>query len=272
MTLLKDDELQAMLVTGRQVINVPAPRDWDGRESPVQPASFDLHVGDIHIPRTRADERGGLTRPLHDYSLEPGETVVVTTAEILQLNGDITGFGFPPSHVSFRGILMTNPGHIDPGYAGPPRFAVINMGSEAYPLRQGDVIVTVLFVRLTAAARRDWRARNNGQPAAGLIQEDLDRLSRDFLNINERAREIASNAVKSAAFVGPIWAAVIVAALALLGSTLTAFGPLGWKDQVAEVRREVAEIRKSVEVEQLKGKIDQLEKAVQRLQPAGPKR
>lgn len=286
MTLLKDNELQATLVDGAQVLNVPAPPGgpnggWDHKDSSVQPASLDLHVGHIYNPQAQPDESGGLNRPRSGYSLKPGETVVVTTAETLALGADIAGFGFPPSHVSFQGILMTNPGHIDPGYRGRLRFAVINMGSGQYSIRTGDVIMTVLFERLSAAARRDYAARHQNQPAPDLNQEDLDRLSRDFLSIDDRAGAIATNTIKSAALVVPIRVAVITAALALFGTVLSTFGTLSWKEPLAKLEGrigaaklegKVEAISKSIEVEQLKSRVDILERTIQKLQgrPAQP--
>ena len=61
MTLLKDNELQETLVDGAQVLNVPLPPGgpnggWDHKDSPIQPASLDLHVGHIYNPRTEAAE------------------------------------------------------------------------------------------------------------------------------------------------------------------------------------------------------------------------
>ena len=155
------------------------------------------------------------------------------------------------------------------------------MGSHTYSIRGGDVIVTVLFERLSAAARRDWLARHQNQPAGELTQDDLDRLSRDFLSIDDRATEIAANAIKSAALVVPIWAAVIAAGLALLGTVLSAFGTLSWKEPLAKLEGrvdaarlegKVEAISKSVDVEQLKGRIDLLEKTIQKLQPGPPRR
>src|SRR5438093_4661256 len=232
MRLLKDDELHAALVVGGQLINIPAPRDWDERDSPVQPASIDLHVGDIHLPQKQQNEAGGLRRPLAQHPLSPGETVIVTTAEEMRLASNIAGFGFPPSHVSFQGILMTNPGHIDPGYAGRLRFAVINMGSHIFSLRRGDAIVTVLFVQLAGPARRDWLARHDGAPAPGLVQDDLDRLSADFLDIDTRARAIAKNAVTTAALRGPIVSSISSAIIASIVAIAIAFFSPSWKDPI----------------------------------------
>jgi len=151
--LLKDDELVGYVSGTKPLITgVPQPANWYGDDSPIQPSSIDLHIGDIFLPGVKKDDPGGVFRPKTEHILGPGRTAVVLTQEEFQLPGDIAGIGFPPSHVSFQGILMTNPGHVDPGYAGPMRFTVINMGSQDYILRRGDEIVTMLLIELSGSA------------------------------------------------------------------------------------------------------------------------
>jgi hypothetical protein len=85
---------------------------------------------------------------------------------------------------------MTNPGHMDPGYHGTMRFTVINMGQEAHPLSQGKEIVTVLFFRLERPAEKDWSARG-GIRSSGVSGNTLSKLSRDFVDVDRRAADIA---------------------------------------------------------------------------------
>jgi dCTP deaminase len=84
---------------------------------------------------------------------------------------------------------MTNSGHVDPGYAGPMRFTVINMGSQDYILGQGDEIMAMLLIELSSSAHRDWLMRHGGNPAGPPTQDDSDRLSADFLDIDRRVTE-----------------------------------------------------------------------------------
>ena len=65
-------------------------------------------------------------------------------------------YGFPPSHLSAGGLLMTNPRHIDPGYVGKLRFTVINMSAQTVTLRQGDAIVTLIIHRLENVVECDF--------------------------------------------------------------------------------------------------------------------
>src|ERR1700687_808821 len=119
------------------------------KNSPVQPSSIDLHIGSIFIPGTQLGDDGCEAKPLHRHTLGPGQTALVTTLEILDLPNNIAAIGFPPSRISAQGLLMTNPGHIDPGYKGPMHFTVINMGRQEFSLRRSGMIVTVLFFEMS---------------------------------------------------------------------------------------------------------------------------
>jgi deoxycytidine triphosphate deaminase len=262
MDLLRDEELLSDVARRNQVSNVPEPVDWNGKNSPIQPTSLDLHVGDIYLPQKPPNKPGGKDNSLASYILRPGETAIVMTAEELKLNPDISAFGFSPSRVAFKGILLTNPGHIDPGFQGRVRLAVINMGRENHCIRSGDVIFTVLFVKLRKPVVSDWYARN-GAPLGPINQSDIDALSADFLDVDERARVIAEKAVSRAEirvkYIAPLITALIAAA--------ASFG-FAWLQPLNELKQKVAQLESKVDVESLKYRIERLEERVPRASPA----
>ena len=197
MSLLRDEELIASIVVPPPAIpliqDLELPADPYSKDSPIQGASVDLHIGGIYLPGKRTGSAGAADVPKSDHSLQTGETAVVATKETLHLPPDVGAFGFPPSRVSFRGLLMTNPGHVDPGYDGIMRFTVINMAREAYTLNRGDRIVTLLFFRMARASHASWRQRNpnaNDQPSP-ITQTAINRLAHDFVNVESRAKKIA---------------------------------------------------------------------------------
>jgi dCTP deaminase len=98
----------------------------------IQPASIDLHVGMIHLPGRDEDAPGGSRKALTRHTLGQGETAVIITTETLRLPRAIGGIVFPPNSLAFQGLLITNPGHIDAGYYGTLRFAVINMARKEF--------------------------------------------------------------------------------------------------------------------------------------------
>lgn len=164
------------------------------RVANTQAASIDFHIGQILLPDSRESAsrriRSDGPRRKEEHSLSQGETAVIVTSEAFNLPGDIAAITFPPSHVAFRGLLVTNPGHIDPGYSGPMRFTAINMAKEPFLLRTGDDIATVVFMRMNEPATRDWGERNPGRSVA-VDSESVDRLSSDFLDVEARAKEVA---------------------------------------------------------------------------------
>lgn len=263
MKLLKDDELRGViraggLVEDDELMNAANQPTWNDKRSPIQPASLDLHIGQIFIPGTPADQRGGADNPeTSRHSLMPGETAIVTTRERLKLPSDIAGFGFPPSHVSIDGILMTNPGHVDPGYHGRMRFTLIHMGKKPYELRSGDPVVTVLFVKLSGDVDADYAMRRQGHLPDLPPRDTLTQLSRDFLDITERATGIADNAVLRAQVVvkeleaklnhdAAIRNAWIVGGLAVVAAIAGAI--ITWKRPASQES-----------VQQLQSKVDQLQ-------------
>ncbi|MBZ5705711.1 MAG: hypothetical protein LAN63_10180, partial [Acidobacteriia bacterium] len=95
--------------------------------------------------------------------------------------------------------------HVDPGYDGPMHLTVINMSRDSIELRLRDAIVTVLFFKLDGAVVADYRKRNTGVAP----DPDVNRLSRDFLNVSNRAMKIAKHEVKRATLVAGLLAAVV---------------------------------------------------------------
>lgn len=225
MGLLKDSEIVPLVERATPIIkNVDKPSDWYTSKSPVQPSSIDLHIGKIFLPIPKKFSIDSLISKIgflinrkaeakevefiERHALKHGETVVVETKEEFDLTGDIGGFGFPPSRVSRKGILMTNPGHIDPGFRGKITFTVINMAKESYILASGDEIFTVLLFSLNGKPESDWKSRKEkeGSSSSQMYpnQKELSMLSPDFMDINQRAENIAKREIHRASF-GLAW-------------------------------------------------------------------
>jgi dCTP deaminase len=230
MSLLRDHDLIAN-ITGNQetryVEGVELPTDQYSKDSPVQASSIDLHIGQIFIPGTKKDEEGGEKNPKSGHWLQTGETAVVTTKEILHFPANLAGFGFPPSRVSFKGLLMTNPGHVDPGYQGVMRFTVINMAKEAYHLGSGDRIVRLLLFKMDRDADSDWRKRNP-EGSHPPTQAEINLLSKDFVNVERRAKRIAKEQ-------GVKTGLIITAVLGLVGLLLQAH--LFYRQDVEDLKK-----------------------------------
>jgi dCTP deaminase len=222
--LLRDEEIYKLLQGNPPLVtNVTIDALDYTADSWVQSASLDLHVGNIYVPETDPETFGGTNNPKDNHVLEAGHTAVIVTNEILDLPNDIAAIGFPPSHISARGVLTTNPGHVDAGYNGPLSLTIINMGRTPFEIRRGDLMITLLFFRMSGPAHASYRVRVGHQQQRPAVSEDrMSRLSRDFLQVEARAERVARNEESKTRR----WAVVVpalVAALALAGTLGAAY-------------------------------------------------
>jgi len=204
-------------------LELGAEPDFD-RYSQIQPASLDLTVGRVFIPGAKPGKPGSATKPITESVLKPGCTAVVYTHETIQMPPFLCGLCFPPDHMSSFGILMTNPGHVDPGFVGKLRFTLINMSEEDFILRPGKRIATLMLLRVEGDSARDyaqrWGAQVEDEEFETRLQELLRRLTQDFLSVQERAHDEAKRVV-SRVGVG-LGLTTILATLAL------SFAAIGW--------------------------------------------
>jgi dCTP deaminase len=214
---LRDEDIKELIAAKAIENTADFTSDEDGNKSPIQPCSFDVSIGKIYVPGIAPEELGGINKPIKTHTLGPGETVIVETAEVFHLPPNIGSFGFPPTSVSNVGVLITNLGHVDPGYDGTIRFTLVNMGKKAYSLKVRDVIHTMLFFKLAAVPTKCFRERNpsisKDDGIQGINAELLSSLNTDFLNVDERAKSAATIAVNTKI---PRWTLVGAIATALI--------------------------------------------------------
>ena len=222
---------------------------------------MDLHIGAILLPGVGEDEPGGVTQPKEDHTLRFGHTAVITSQEQLNLPNHIAALGFPPARLSFRGLLMTNPGHVDPGYVGLMRFTVMNVGREDITLRRGDPIVTLLFFRLNGDTRTGYAQRNGlVGPIPGPTQNEVNHLSLDFLDVSSRADAAATKAVANAEFRAKFWGILVpgvTAVATIIGALVVGFVSV-WQP-LNSVRTDVDGIKKVLDLRETKSRLDKLE-------------
>ena len=269
MPLLKDDELLP-LVTGNNpiVTGLPPPPTlphppgtiptdpWYGRDSAIQASSIDLHIGEILVPNDK-EASGKVSKPKEELALKLGQTVVIVSLEQVKLPKNIAAFGFPPARLSFRGLLMTNPGHVDPGFWGPLKFTVMNIGKEDIALRKGDPIVTLLFFQLNSDVRAGFAERYNlTQPSPRPTQDKVNALSFDFLDIDARAVKAAATAeykLKLWGTVIPAWGAIATIISALV------IGFFGLWQPANQTKAELEQIKKVLDLKETKSRLDRFE-------------
>jgi len=175
---------------------------WASKDSPVQPASLDLHVGYIYVPGTEPDHLGAENRGATCFTIAPGHSVIVSTYEKLTIPSHLGGIVFPPSALSSKGILVANIGHIDPGFSGQLRFTIINMGGKEFPLERGrDTVATLLLFNLDKPCESSWGSRRPSAVTKGEpTRDELDSLSKDFADMEARISQVTKKTVNRMQF------------------------------------------------------------------------
>jgi len=253
--MLCDKELVSLVDAGA-IGGLIMPPDRFSFDSPVQPASVDLHIGGIYLPRAVADEGGGENHPLTEHLLKTGETVLIRTEEVLKLPSGVGGLAFPPSSFAVKALLVTNAGHVDPEYSGPLRFTVINMGHEPQKLEAGDRVGTLVLFKTAALPQRGWTARSGG-PGRNPNTEDLRYLARDFAEVGQRATQITQNLIHRWEFRLAAWLTGLTLFVALVG----VYSPyMRLENKVSSIQEEVTHSRETDE------KLGALNREVQQLQ------
>jgi dCTP deaminase len=200
MRILIDEELRVLVENDSTPLVTPKPKqqNWFDRDSPIQPSSLDFHVGKMFVPGNPPGADGAPLSIGERFILNAGQTIVIRTEEEICLPSALAGFGFPPSRLSSQGILMTNPGHLDPGYKGHLHLTAINMGRASFEIRKGDPIVTLVLFQLNERPKADFVDRYGAVSPSAVTQAHINNLSPDFANVQERAESIANRAVEKA--------------------------------------------------------------------------
>jgi dCTP deaminase len=273
--ILNDSDIVAQIGKGLIPSGLTQPVNWYAKDSPVQPASLDLSVGRVFPPCKEDQNKPHPPEGETQYILKPGRTAIVLTREELKMPGDLIAIGFPPSSVSVKGILMTNPGQVDPGYEGRLRFTVINMGRKDFVLREGDIIVSLIVMKMANSAQANWLTRHSGKPGGPVTWKDLNRISSDFLDVDARTSKIAKEEVdKADVKIKRLQTWVPIGGiLVLILNGLFSLVQASWKEPLQKVQQDVAVLKSEKNVDQLSKQVQELQAQIKTLQqkmPANP--
>ncbi|XDZ50782.1 hypothetical protein AB8Q18_11370 [Neisseriaceae bacterium CLB008] len=149
----------------------------------IQEASIDLTINRIYSFRND----NGVTY----HRMKPGETLIIEVREVMKLDCSIAGIVFPPNSLSKFGILMTNPGHIDPGFEGKITIYLVNMGCCEHVFNEGDKVATLLLFNTTKKCNEysnkiiDYEVPVN--------KKQLEQIGTDFAGLKERIPKLIRN-------------------------------------------------------------------------------
>lgn len=162
--ILSDATLKRMIDAGELVVD-PI------RESSIQPASIDCHLGshflvvedrqmhtidmDSEIIYREIDEEF-ITIPPHSFLL-------ATTQEYIKLPDNLVAFVEGRSSIGRIGLFIENAGWVDPGFEGQITLELFNANSLPIRLQAGRRVCQLVFCEMDQAARNPYRGKYQGQ-------------------------------------------------------------------------------------------------------------
>jgi dCTP deaminase len=165
MTVLSDQDVRARLKARSKGIGIKPCKD-----SQVQPASVDLTLANEFsvFPQPHFDSRfesefvidmeDAKKVPVkrfvsNEWHLEPGELVLCSTAEYVEIPSDIQAQVHGESSLGRLGLLVhATAGFIDPGFKGNITLEMYNLNKRSIVLRAGKSICQLSFALLSSPA------------------------------------------------------------------------------------------------------------------------
>lgn len=137
--ILSDRQIEEA-VENRRIVVEPFEREQ------VQPASYDLRVGDQGA--TTGSKRMVDIRTMGFVTLEPGDFGVITVHEEIEFDAQHAArFGLRSKYAR-KGLIATTDPQIDPGFRGRLVIGIANLTPRPVPLPYLDDVVSVEFHRL----------------------------------------------------------------------------------------------------------------------------
>jgi deoxycytidine triphosphate deaminase len=152
MSVLVDSEIKD-LSTQNQLISPFDPFFLQG-------ASYDLRLGE-QIARNGEIKTLVQTNPT--LKIAPGEFVILSTHEKLNIPLDIIGHNGIMSKWAKRGLVSLFSPQIDPGFRGMLIVPVFNAGDSDVSINLHEAIFTVEFVKTSIPAQNGWSDKNGEQ-------------------------------------------------------------------------------------------------------------
>lgn len=121
-----------MILTKEAILQeVNFPRGLD--EFQVNPHSVDLRLGE-------------------EVVLQPGDTKMAQTLDVVGLPGDVMGVVYPRSSTNRRGVSVHMTGVVDANYEGQLVLPMTNLSHEAVTFMRGERVASIVFHRLERQA------------------------------------------------------------------------------------------------------------------------
>ncbi len=250
MSLLGNKQLRKLILRDGQIVSGLRRKNLRDSDAAIQPASIDLTVGRVIIPPSDRQFPRVVSEVRDFYLLPRGGSVVVELHEEITLPADIGGILLPKNgHFASKALLITNFGHVDPGFHGFLKCTVINFGHDEYMLEAGTPIACLLLFKLDENSYPDWSTSNrHGQET---IETHAKVLGRYFLDFPVEVEAVASRTVSRMlqshdrfAFWAPIF--TIIVGLAGIGAAIFIYLAsylTSWNDRWFTLHTSMSELR-----------------------------
>ena len=140
----------------------------------IQPASIDIRIGNTYS--IAEDSPSGIIRLSEEaayrqitadkYILLPGQFVLATTMEFVELPDNLTAFVEGRSSLGRLGLFIQNAGWVDPGFKGEITLELFNASRCAIELTAGRRIGQLVFAQLDDHALNPYQGKYQGQRGA----------------------------------------------------------------------------------------------------------
>lgn len=120
---------------------------WPWSDEQLQPASYDLLLEDIN---------GLFTDENPFIILQPGEFVLGSTKETVNLPSHIVGRIEGKSSWARKGIIIHTAGFVDPGFKGTLVLEITNLSQDPIELRKGIRIAQIAFQFLDKPSQKPY--------------------------------------------------------------------------------------------------------------------
>lgn len=165
--ILSDKTLISLMEEGTLVVE-PLERGQ------IQPASIDIRLGNtFSIVEDTSDGIVTFDKPIvykeisaERYLLLPGQFVLATTMEYINLPKDLTAFVEGRSSLGRMGLFIQNAGWVDPGFSGEITLELYNANRCAIQLQAGWRIGQLVFAKMDQAAMHPYDGKYQGQRGA----------------------------------------------------------------------------------------------------------
>ena len=143
-------------------------------EGQIQPASVDIRLGNMFsiiedLPRGVIDLENEIqyrTMETDTYVLLPGQFVLATTMEYIELPDNLTAFVEGRSSLGRMGLFIQNAGWVDPGFKGEITLELFNANRCAIELKAGRRVGQLVFAEMDAMALNPYNGKYQGQRGA----------------------------------------------------------------------------------------------------------